>query len=656
MPDSSPSSSRIQAAQPVGGQPLAGQPPQPRIPGRAVSSPARIAHNVTISGFLIAALYYGREMLVPLALAILLSFVLAPLVRLLRRWHLGRVPPVLAAVALAFAIILGLAGLIGSQVTFLAERLPEYEGTLREKIQAVKGSTGEGLLGRVSGVVRDLASEITGGTPEKPPAAPATAAPATPSRGAAPPPPEPVPVKVTGSPDSPLDIVGQIIAPLLGPLGAGAMVLIFTIFILLQREDLRDRLIRLLGVRDLQRTTNALDDAAERLSRYFTVQSAINASFGVIIGTGLWWIGVPNPALWGIIAALLRFLPYIGAPLAALFPAMLAIAVAPGWSMFFWTIGLFAVVEPIVGQLIEPLLYGHSTGLSSLAVVLSAAFWTLLWGPIGLLLSTPLTVCLVVLGRHVERLEFLDVLLGDRPPLTPAQSFYQRLLAGNLDEAVEQAESFLREHSLADYYDEVVLKGLALARRDAARFHLDEGAMMRLRSSVKQLIAELAEPARPPSETTAGPPLPGEPVRREPVLCIATRTPIDAAACDLESDLLAQQGMPARTLEPEEVTALTFARLDAGRPEVICLSYFGTDNLSPPRLLIRRLRRRYPEARILLGMWCLESEGARNQALATTGADAITTTLRETIAYLSVTGAGGAATERAASAPRQATG
>ena len=220
---------------------------------------------------------------------------------------------------------------------------------------------------------------------------------------------------------TPLQLLQAIVGPLLAPLATTGIVIIFLLFILLQREDLRDRFIRLAGARDLQRTTRALDDGAYRLSRYFLTQSAINATFGVLIGTGLFFIGVPHPVLWGILGMLLRMVPYIGAPIAAIFPAALAIAVDPGWSMLFRTLGLFAVIEPIMGQVVEPLLYGHSTGLSAVAVVVAAVFWTWLWGPIGLLLSTPLTVCLVVLGRHFEHLEFLDVLLGAEPALSPQE-------------------------------------------------------------------------------------------------------------------------------------------------------------------------------------------------------------------------------------------
>ena len=257
--------------------------------------------------------------------------------------------------------------------------------------------------------------------------------------------------------------------PVLHPLAAAAIIFIVAIFILMQQDDLRDRVIRLFGSRDLHRTTLAMDDAARRLSRFFLIQLGINTTFGVIIAAGLYFIGLPSPLLWGIIAALMRFVPYIGSYVAAGVPILLAAAVDPSWSLTLWVAALFLVTEPIIGQLVEPMLYGRSTGLSPISVVISAIFWGWLWGPVGLILSTPLTLCLVVLGRHVKQLEFLNVLFGDRPALTRVENFYQRVLAGDPDEVQEHAEELLKEMSLSSYYDEVALKGLELAARDLAR-------------------------------------------------------------------------------------------------------------------------------------------------------------------------------------------
>ncbi len=267
---------------------------------------------------------------------------------------------------------------------------------------------------------------------------------------------------------------------------------VFIIFILLQRQDLRNRLVRLAGSRDLQRTTAAIDDAAQRLSQLFLTQLALNAAFGVVIGAGLWIIGVPSSALWGMLAMVLRFVPYIGPPISAIFPLVLAAAVGTGWGMVLWTGALFLVVETVVGQGIELFVFGHRTGLSPVAIIVSATFWTWLWGPIGLILATPLTVCLVVLGRHVDRFKFLDVMLGDQPPLTPPELTYQRMLAGDLDEAAEQAEEFLQDGSLLTYYEKVLVEALKLAQDDAERGLLDNERMARVRDTVIEIVDDLS--------------------------------------------------------------------------------------------------------------------------------------------------------------------
>ena len=281
-----------------------------------------------------------------------------------------------------------------------------------------------------------------------------------------------------------LQMLVALITPLIFPLTTTGVVFIFVVFILVQRQDLRNRLVRLAGAQDLQRTTAALDDAGTRLSRLFLTQLALNAAFGVVIGVGLWIIGVPSAPLWGMLAMILRFVPYVGALISAVFPVLLAAAVDPGWTMVLWTAVLFIVLEPIVGHVIEPMMYGHSSGLSPVAVIAAATFWTWLWGAIGLILATPLTICLVVLGRHVDRLKFLEVMLGDQPALTRVEVIYQSMLARDPVEATEQARLFLRQKPLIAYYDEILLEGLRLAQADAERDRLDEELMRRIRDAV----------------------------------------------------------------------------------------------------------------------------------------------------------------------------
>ncbi len=390
---------------------------------------------------------------------------------------------------------------------------------------------------------------------------------------------------------------------------------------------MRNRLIRLAGSSDLQRTTAALDDAAHRLSRLFLTQLALNSAFGVVIGIGLWFIGTPSAVLWGILAAALRFVPYIGAVISAAFPLALAVAVDPGWSMLVWTLILFLVVEPIVGHVIEPMVYGHSTGLSPVAVVASATFWTALWGPIGLVLATPLTVCLVVLGRHVERLEFLDVMFGDRPALSPPEIFYQRMLAGDPTEAAEKAEEFLKERSLASYYDEVALRGLQLAQADAERGALDQERLVKIRDAVSEFASDLSERdddppliANPTTDAEASSAIesvsknaPNEnlPILSKqslspdwqgehPILCIAGRSLIDEAAATMLAQLSTAHGLAARVEGAEALSMTNVVRLDPVGIAVACLIYLGSSGDAHMRYSIRRLRRRLPRATIML--------------------------------------------------------
>ncbi len=598
--------------------------------------------TLAVAVVVVAGLYLGRTVLIPITLAVLLSFLLAPIVNLLRHIHLGRVLSVLVAVVLALGIILALGGLIGTQIADLVQDVPKYATTIRSKVETVQSLS----LGRMSVLMRRVNQQF------EQPAAPR---PKTAKTDA----PKPIPVEVHQPDPTPAELAERVIAPIVDPLSTSAIVLIVAIFVLLQREDLRDRLIRLFGSSDLHRTTVAMNDAARRLSRYFLTQLGINAAFGVITGTGLLFIGVPSPLLWGTIGLLLRFVPYIGAPLAAVLPLALSAAVSPDWTMMFWTAGLYVVTEAIMGQVVEPMLYGHSTGLSPFSVVVSATFWTWLWGPIGLILSTPLTLCLVVLGRHVERLEFLDVILGDRPALTPVESFYQRMLAGDPDEAREQAEVLLRDRPLSSYYDEVALKGLQLAANDAARGVLTDAQLVKIKVSMQELIDDLDEyddqepEAKDELEAAATSPsrseqdLPKHPAPgrvdedalpagwrgNAPVLCIAGRGPLDEAAASMLSQLLHKNGLKARVLKYEAASRIRIGELNGEGVAMVCLCYLeigGTP--SHLRYLLRRLRQRLPAARLLVGLWPAEQAILTDDRLrAAVGADAYTSSLREAV-------------------------
>jgi predicted PurR-regulated permease PerM len=600
-------------------------------------------------------LYFGREIIIPIALAILLSFVLAPLVGLLQRMRIPRGLAVVSVVIIAFALIFAMGSLLAGQLTQLAGDLPRYQSTISEKIQSFRDTTaGRGTLERASGMLKDLSKEL-----DKPKDA-ATALGAGPPTNPKPAVPlAPVPVEVRQPDPGALESLQSLISPLLHPLATTGIIIIFVIFILLQREDLRNRIIRLAGSRDLQRTTAALDDAARRLSRLFLIQLLLNGTFGIIIGAGLWLIGVPSAILWGILAAVLRFVPYIGSAIAAAFPLALAVAIDPTWSMLLWTLALFLVVEPIVGHVIEPMVYGHSTGLSPVAVVASATFWTALWGPIGLVLATPLTVCLVVLGRHVERLEFLDVMFGDRPALSPPEIFYQRMLAGDPTEAAEKAEEFLKERSLTSYYDEVALKGLQLAQADAERGALNQERLTKIRDAVSEFANSLADQddRLPPkvrstfdAEATSAvesvaedAPYENLPIiKREnlpaawqseyPVLCVAGRSLIDEAAAIMLGQLSTAHGLGARVEGADALSTANVFRLDTAGVAIVCLVYVDAAGPAHMRYSVRRLRRKLPKATIILGCWMKDTDAATLEQLRDSAkADLAATSLGEAV-------------------------
>src|ERR1700736_1578101 len=608
----------------------------------AAGTPLTGLGTLAVGVIAVAALYFGPEVFVPMALALLLSFALGPPVLLLRRWHSNRVLAVIVVVVLAFSVILGIGALIGSQLAHLAENLPGYQYNITEKIHSLRDTTtSSGVVGRAAAMLTELGNEIT--KPREMIGRPTANRPAVLAPGVQQQ--KPVPVEIRQSDPTPLQLILQVAAPLLQPLATAGIVVVFVIFFLLQRQDLRDRFIRLAGARDLRRTTQALDDAARRLSRYLLLQTGINASLGVLVGSGLWFIGVPNPVLWGILTMLLRFVPYIGPVIAAAFPAALAVAVDPGWSMLFWVVGLFLVAEGITGQVIEPWLYGQSTGLSGVAVVVAAAFWTLLWGPIGLLLSTPLTMCLVVLGRHVEHLQFLEVLLGDRPALAPEESFYQRLLVDDPDEAAHQAEAFLKDKPLSVYYDEVAIRGLALAQHDVNRGALDHAHRVRVKEAIEWVIDDLSdhddasaptleegltEMAAVPSVLSPEELAPGW--RETAVLCVAGRGSLDEAAAAMLAQLLEKRGIGARVVPSEAVSVANLFRLDVTGVQMACLSYLEPGSFTNPRYLVRRLRRRLPQAKIVDGFCTLTAQEARERdALAATRADCVVTSLRQAV-------------------------
>jgi predicted PurR-regulated permease PerM len=577
--------------------------------------------NLAVAALIIAALYFGREIFVPVALAVLLSFVLAPFVIRLHSWRVPRTVSVLVAVFFGFSIIFSLGGLMVSQATRLAGKLPGYQQTLSDKIESLRGLMGgSGTLEQASKVLKELDTELQHRD--------ATGRPDRPDSGLVRQPTDkaiPIPVEVRQPDPGALTTLVAIIQPLLSPLTTTGIVVIFVVFILLQREDLRNRLIRLAGSGDIQRTTAALDDAGKRLSRLFLTQIAFNAVFGLVIGIGLELIGVPSAPLWGLIAMILRFVPYIGALISAVFPLILAAAVGSGWEMLLLTAALFVVSELLAGQVLEPLIFGHSSGLSPVAIILSASFWTWLWGPVGLVLAIPLTICLVVVGRHVDRLKFLDIMLGDRPPLTPPQLVYQRMLAGDPIEAAEQAHEYLQSAPLEDYYDTILLKGLRLAEVDNRLGHLNEERLDRITATVGDLVADLethhdvdATNVTAPDvssnlgallaieqiamDQTNDKPIPVPEKWRSPrsVLCIPGSTKLDEAAALVLAQLMRRRGFGAMAEKADALSMSKFFSLDLADTSLVCVCYVDRPSNAKIQYAVRRLAKKTSSADIFL--------------------------------------------------------
>jgi predicted PurR-regulated permease PerM len=446
--------------------------------------PARAWHAspVVTCALVLTLLYLAREVLVPIALAAMLSLAIAPLVTRFKRLGLPRAPSVLLAVGLLTAAMSALALAIGMQVVAMAGSLPQYESSIRAKVAMVRDLTVgrvESVQGAAGRLFRHL-SEMDHPTSS----AEVLQSRARNASGV-------VPVEVREPDPTPMSVVRHVAASIWGPVETAGIVLIVLLFILLEHEALRDRMIRLMGRQDLQATTLALNDVGARLSRFFVSQFAVNFGVGAVIWLGLLLVGLPHAMLWAVLTAILRFVPYVGVALAAVLAGLLAAAVDPGWSLMCWTLALFAVVEVLAAQVVEPLLYGHSTGLSPLSVVVATIFWSWIWGPVGLLLSTPLTLCLLVAGRYVPGLDFLDILLGDGPSLTLPQRFYQRALSGDAHDLITQARAHLKRQSFAHYCDVIVLPALQLAGRDFERGLITPEQSQLLQRVIVQVIGAL---------------------------------------------------------------------------------------------------------------------------------------------------------------------
>ena len=587
--------------------------------------PARRLPYGAVVGVLLV-LYFAREVLIPLALAMLFSFLLGPVVRRLERHGLARVPAVLAVAAAFFCGAALLGWLMASQVVELAGKVPGYQGNIQHKLEALHG--GGGSLQTAAQVLEKLQKNAAETKPAETPG-PEGASPAAAERAADPvarAEATPQPVHVVEPPASPLQFLRNFFGPLLGPLGLAGIVIIFTVFILIQREDLRDRLVHLAGPERLPITTQAIDEAGSRVSRYLRAQVTVNVGFGVAVAVGLLLIGVPNFALWGLLAAVFRFVPYVGAPAAALAPLLISLAAFDTWRPVALTASLFVALELTTGNAVEPWLYGTSTGLSPVAVIVAATFWTWLWGGVGLLLSTPLTVCIVVLGRYVPQLEFLHTLLGDEAVVPLDAKLYQRLLAFDEEEVSAHVDEYLKEHPVAELYDQVLVPVLNQSQHDARHGSLGEDRQEFIRQTVRSLVEDLRErppealapPPAPDTGTDAGsqaavatvqalkaladPRLPAEdlPVR---VLVVPVKTEADETAGLMLGHLLTLGRIGNEVLSAKTLAQEALAAVAARGPEVVCLSAVRPFAVMQARYLAKRLRTRFPAVKILVGLW-----------------------------------------------------
>lgn len=541
----------------------------------------------------VGVLYFARVVFIPLALAVLVSFLLAPLVTRLRRWGFWRMPSVLAVVLLAFVAIAGFGFLMAVQLTELGHKMPEYEQNIHNKMKSIRESS-SGVMGRISRIMHDFNQELS------PTNAPAN----QPAAGAQ----KPVPVEIQHGPFSPLQTVPKVLGSVASLLLTTVIVIVFVIFMLLQQEDLRDRIIRLMGAGQLNATTKALDEAGERVSRYLLAQLIVNVSFGIPAGLALYFLGVPNPILWGMLAALLRYIPYLGIWIAAVMPAAVLFAVDPSWVKPFMVFGIYFGIDLIMYNFVEPWVYGNTTGMTPLAILVAAVFWTWLWGAVGLLLATPLTVCLAVLGRYVPSLRFLGVLLSDEPVLTPERRFYQRLLAEDVEEAAGVAEEFLKGKSLDKLYDAVIIPALRLAQEDRRAGTLDGEQQQSVLNNARLLVEDIG----PRSSEISGEPggagnlANGKCVAGEhalagkvEVLSLPARSQADEVAALMLAQLLGAHGIPAKAAS---ASALASERLESVAQEkigLVCVSTVPPDGYLHARYLCKRLRDEFSHMKIV---------------------------------------------------------
>ncbi len=560
---------------------------------------AKLSGILTLASIAVVtgALYLAKGVLVPLTLAVLLSFLLSPVCDRLERWRFGRIPAVLVTALLAFTMLGVVSWMAVVQMSNLAPKMPEYQANIQTKLHATNEYVG------------DLLTKVTRTTENQAPTASSSPSNAEPQSREE----HPYSVRVISTPPSPVQVITGMFGTLLEVMGSTGIVIVLVIFFLVRREDLRDRFIRLVGKGDVTVTTQAIEDAATRVSRYLSMQLVLNVTFGIAVALGLYLIGVPSALLWGILGATLRFIPYIGAWIAAAVPIGLSLALSTGWVAPMLTVGLFAGLELFIGNVMEPWLYGKNTGVSPVAVLVAAVFWTWLWGAVGLLLATPLTVCLMVIGKYVPQLAFLDILLGNEEVFEPKKRVYQRLLAGDQEEANELIEGYLEQMPLGEVYDTVLIPALALAETHWQRGEINEDRHKFIFQSLKETVEELGERhqemrAKEAVKTAKEPDGAPEPLASTNesnvrVLCLPARDEADEIAGRMLAQLLAEKGC---VVEAISVTALASEMVDLveqRKADVVCISAMPPTAAAHARYLCKRLQGRFPDAHLIVGLW-----------------------------------------------------
>ncbi len=586
--------------------PLASAEPRNEVIGDsplpAESARLPLAYGLVSAAVIVAALYFGRDVFMPLALAILVGFVLDPLVSWLKRRGVPRALAVFIVMLSTLALLAATGFFIFTQLRQIGNDLPVYETNITRKLRSFGDQLRQpGVLDRYSRVVTRVEQEIE-----------------ETQRKAAPPKPkseQPTRVEVVGQTVKPWQRLVNWGETFAAPLAMAGIVFLLVVLILMDKGALRDKVLRLLGS-NLYRTTDALGDAAQRVSKYLTMQLVVNATYGIPMALGLLFIGVPGALVWGLLAAVLRFVPYLGPVIGAVFPLTLAFAVDPGWDMVLWTVALVAALELISNNVIEPWLYGASTGVSTLSLIVAAMFWTALWGPIGLVLSTPITVVLLVLGHHLPQLRVLEVLLGSEGTLDDATRLHQRLLAGDVESAAEFATRYADEQSPQAFYDQVALDALRLASSGYDTLATAEHRH-RVISGMERVMEELREQHPPPTDL---------PPR---VACIGGRWAVDSLAAEMAAHTLALNDIGARVVQVGITSPDHMARLDLKGIEIVCLCYFSPDPTTLAKYFVRRLKRHWPNVQVIVAAWNPLPEHNGAELAQTIGADGLVTSLGE---------------------------